>query len=60
MEQLDLTGSIFGILSVMIFLGAYGLVVMEESTHMRKSKPVMLAAGLIWTQIGRASCRERV
>lgn len=54
MEQLDLTGSIFGILSVVIFLGAYALVVMEEATHMRKSKPVMLAAGLIWTLIGVA------
>lgn len=58
MEQLDLTGSIFGILSVMIFLGAYALVVMEETTHMRKSKPVMLAAGLIWMLIGIAYARH--
>lgn len=52
MEDLNLTGSIFGIVSVVIFLGAYVLVVAEEATHMRKSKPVMLAAGLIWTLIG--------
>lgn len=35
-----------------IFLAAYGLVVSEEFTHLRKSKPVMLAAGLIWALIG--------
>ncbi len=54
MENLDLTGSAVGILSVLIFVGAYVLVVFEEATHMRKSKPVMLAAGLIWTMIGIA------
>ncbi len=35
-----------------IFFAAYGLVVSEEFTHLRKSKPVMLAAGLIWALIG--------
>lgn len=35
----------------LIFVLAYLLVVLEEVTHMRKSKPVMLAAGLIWTLI---------
>ncbi|MGC1273644.1 MAG: sodium:proton antiporter NhaD, partial [Planctomycetaceae bacterium] len=35
----------------LIFVLAYLLVVLEELTHMRKSKPVMLAAGLIWTLI---------
>ncbi|PTV93755.1 sodium/proton antiporter (NhaD family) [Rhodobacter aestuarii] len=54
MHELNLTGSMFGLLSVVIFIGAYVLVVFEEATHMRKSKPVMLAAGLIWTLIGIA------
>ncbi|SOB94680.1 sodium:proton antiporter NhaD [Rhodobacter maris] len=54
MHELNLTGSVFGFVSVLIFLGAYVLVIFEESTHMRKSKPVMLAAGLIWTLIGIA------
>jgi len=31
---------------------AYLLVMAEEFTHLRKSKPVMLAAGLIWGLIG--------
>lgn len=35
----------------LLFAVAYLLVVLEEFTHMRKSKPVMLAAGLIWLLI---------
>lgn len=54
MNLLDLTANWAGILSLGIFIVAYVLVVFEESTHMRKSKPVMLAAGLIWALIGIA------
>ena len=54
MQDLDLTGHWAGILSVVIFVVAYIMVVFEEATHMRKSKPVMLAAGLIWALIGIA------
>lgn len=54
MLELDLTGHWAGILSLMIFVLAYVMVVFEEATHMRKSKPVMLAAGLIWGLIGIA------
>lgn len=54
MHNLDLTGHWAGILSLVIFVLAYVLVVFEEATHMRKSKPVMLAAGLIWALIGIA------
>lgn len=57
MESLDLTGSLIGIASILIFVGAYALVITEEATHMRKSKPVMLAAGLIWMLIGIAYMR---
>ncbi|EJI85454.1 Na+/H+ antiporter [Alishewanella aestuarii B11] len=31
---------------------AYTLVMGEEKLHMRKSKPVLVAAGLIWILIG--------
>jgi len=34
--------------AVAVFLAAYVLVVVEESLHLRKSKPVMVAAGAIW------------
>ena len=52
MNDLNLTGHWVGILSLVIFVLAYVMVVFEEATHMQKSKPVMLAAGLIWALIG--------
>jgi NhaD family Na+/H+ antiporter len=50
-EKLDLTGHWVGFAAIGIFLLAYALVIAEEFTHMRKSKPVMLAAGIIWLLI---------
>ncbi len=47
-ERLDLTGSWVGIASVLLFFVAYLFVMVEEFTHLRKSKPVMLVAGIIW------------
>lgn len=52
--MLDLTAHWAGYLSLVIFVAAYIFVVFEETTQMRKSKPVMLAAGLIWALIGIA------
>lgn len=49
---MDLTAHWVGIASVLLFVIAYALVVAEEFTHLRKSKPVMVAAGLIWGLIG--------
>ncbi|WP_280545921.1 MULTISPECIES: sodium:proton antiporter NhaD [unclassified Halomonas] len=49
---LSLTGSLYGFSAVALFLLAYALVMAEEQLHMRKSKPVLIAAGLIWTLIG--------
>jgi Na+/H+ antiporter NhaD/arsenite permease-like protein len=40
-----------GFLALAIFLAAYALVICEETTQMRKSKPVLLAAGLIWALV---------
>jgi Na+/H+ antiporter NhaD/arsenite permease-like protein len=54
MEHLDLTRHWSGFLSLALFASAYVLVVFEEATRLRKSKPVMLAAGLIWALIGVA------
>jgi len=51
---MDLTGHWVGIASVTVFVAAYAVVVAEEFTHLRKSKPVMLAAGIIWAMIGWA------
>ncbi|HEC14654.1 MAG TPA: sodium:proton antiporter [Rhodospirillales bacterium] len=50
--SIDLTQNIAGYLSIAVFCLAYILVMTEEITHLRKSKPVILAAGLIWAMIG--------
>ncbi|HTN94857.1 MAG TPA: sodium:proton antiporter NhaD [Gallionella sp.] len=47
-ERIDLTGHWVGVTSVILFVIAYLVVMAEEFTHLRKSKPVMLAAGIIW------------
>jgi NhaD family Na+/H+ antiporter len=51
-ETLDLTKHWVGYLSLVIFVVAYAFVMLEEVTHMRKSKPVLLASGIIWGLIG--------
>ncbi len=58
MVNTDLTGHWAGLLSLAIFVVAYGLVIAEEALHLRKSAPVMLAAGLIWGLIGFVFTRE--
>ncbi|MCW8983657.1 MAG: sodium:proton antiporter NhaD [Gammaproteobacteria bacterium] len=50
----DLTTSWYGILSITIFVLAYSLVIGEEFLHLRKSKPVLVAAGIIWTLVSLA------
>ena len=47
-EVLDLTSHWVGYTALVIFVIAYTLVILEEKLHLRKSKPVLLAAGLIW------------
>jgi len=49
---LDLTSHWSGYLAVTLFVIAYAFVMLEEFTHFRKSKPVILVAGLIWGIIG--------
>ena len=51
-QPLDLTASGVGTAALIIFLVAYLLVMAEEFTHLRKSKPVIIAAGIIWAMIG--------
>ncbi|GGX98367.1 sodium:proton antiporter NhaD [Litchfieldella qijiaojingensis] len=49
---LDLTGSTVGVVALVLFVFAYLLVMGEEKLKMRKSKPVLVAAGIIWGLIG--------
>ncbi len=50
--HIDLTRHPIGYLALLIFFIAYGFVVVEKAIQLRKSKPVMLAAGLIWALLG--------
>ena len=50
--SLDLTSHMAGYLALIVFVIAYVFVMVEEFTHLRKSKPVILAAGIIWAIIG--------
>lgn len=49
---IDLTNSTVGFVAMVIFVFAYMLVMAEERLHLRKSKPVLVAAGIIWVLIG--------
>ena len=51
---LDLTGHWAGFIAVAVFVIAYALVIGEETLHLRKSKPVMVAAGIIWVLVAVA------
>ena len=44
----------FGPAALFVFFVAYALVFAEEKLHLRKSKPVMIAAGLIWILVALA------
>jgi len=48
---LNLTLAPVGIISLVLFALAYMLVMAEEKIHLRKSKPVLVAAGIIWALI---------
>lgn len=50
-HRIDLTSHWIGFAALGLFFLAYLLVMAEEFTHLRKSKPVMLAAGTVWALI---------
>jgi Na+/H+ antiporter NhaD/arsenite permease-like protein len=50
----DYTGSWEGLASLVIFFLTYSLIVFEETIHLRKSKPAMVAAGIIWVFVALA------
>ncbi len=50
-QTIDLTSHWLGYTALAIFVLSYILVILEEQLHLRKSKPVLLAAGLIWILI---------
>jgi NhaD family Na+/H+ antiporter len=50
--SIDLTSSVLGFTALILFSVAYLLVIGEDVIHLRKSKPVLVAAGVIWLIIG--------
>lgn len=56
-EPLGATATALGVLALVIFVVAYGFVMAEEFIHLRKSKPVILAAGFIWVIVAILASR---
>lgn len=52
LENIDLTQHAVGFMALFVFVIAYTFVILEEQLHLKKSKPVLLAAGIIWLMIG--------
>lgn len=52
--MLNLTSTGLGLTALILFVLAYALVIGEEHLHMRKSKPVIVAAGIIWVLVAIA------
>jgi Na+/H+ antiporter NhaD/arsenite permease-like protein len=50
-NHLDMTSSTLGFVALIVFIIGYSLVIAEEFIHLRKSKPVILAAGIIWVLV---------
>jgi len=46
--EINLTISYVGLLSLLVFFVAYSIVMVEEFIHLRKSKPVIISAAIIW------------
>ncbi|QMV16303.1 sodium:proton antiporter NhaD [Vibrio spartinae] len=51
-SSIDMTHSWAGYACVILFIIAYITVTFEETIKLKKSKPVLLAAGIIWAIIG--------
>jgi len=51
LDNLHMISHPLAITAVVLFVFAYGVVIAEEFIHMRKSKPVILGAGIIWVLV---------
>jgi len=52
-----MTGTFWGIAALVLFVLAYALVPLENTIHLRKSKPVLFAAGIVWVLVALAYAR---
>ncbi len=53
-EAHDFTATTWGLIALTLFIVAYAAVIGEEFMHLRKSKPVLVAAGAIWVVVALA------
>ena len=53
-QSFDLTDSVYGYLTLLVFAIGYLFVIGEERFHLQKSKPIIVAAGVIWVIVGLA------
>lgn len=53
-EAQDLTGTTWGYACLAIFVAAYGLVVIEDRLHLRKSIPALVAGSVVWLLVAVA------
>ncbi|NQV70869.1 MAG: sodium:proton antiporter NhaD [Pseudohongiella sp.] len=54
----QLTSSWLGYLAIGIFVLAYALIILEENIHLKKSKPAVVAAGIIWVLVAVAYIQQ--
>ena len=53
--NLKMIDSSIAVTALVVFILAYAMVMVEEFTHLRKSKPVLVAAGVIWFLVAFAA-----
>ena len=51
LKHLDLTEHVVGFMSLFVFVIAYVFVILEDQLRLKKSKPILVAACLIWLMI---------
>jgi Na+/H+ antiporter NhaD/arsenite permease-like protein len=56
----DLVGTPFAIAALLGFVLAYAFVIAEEFTHLRKSKAMVVMAGVIWVLVAMAYARAGI
>lgn len=56
--NLRVTDTPLAITALCLFFLAYALVMTEEFTHLRKSKPVVFSAGIIWLLVGVIAAKQ--
>ncbi len=54
----ELTSGWLGYFAIFIFVVAYALIIFEENIHLKKSKPAVVAAGVIWVLVAIAYIQQ--